>query len=99
MEIADIRFSLAEALEANAEAEAAIQQYLLAAELNMQAPQLFVRSLLRAAKLYEDKEDFKEALKIYQRIIQKIPSAPEAGFIQERIDGIRENLRIESLRR
>jgi tetratricopeptide (TPR) repeat protein len=89
MEIADIRFSLAEVLEANAETDAAIQQYLAAADLDTQAPQLlFVRSLLRAAKLYEDKEDFKEALKIYQRIIEKVPGAAEAGFVREKIEGI-----------
>jgi len=44
------------------------------------------RPLLRAAKLYEDKEDFREALKIYKRIIRE--GAPEAGFAQERIDWI-----------
>ncbi|MCG2708395.1 MAG: tetratricopeptide repeat protein [Candidatus Omnitrophica bacterium] len=92
-EMADIRFSLAEALEANSEPEAAIQQYLLAADLDTQAPQLFIRSLLRAAKIYEDKENSKEALKIYKRIIEKVPSAPEAGFVQERINGITENVK------
>jgi tetratricopeptide (TPR) repeat protein len=88
-EIADIRFSLAEVFEANAEPEAAIQQYLLAADLYTQNLELFVRSLLRVAKLYEDEENFKEALKIYNRIIQKAPAAPEVGFVQERIEGIR----------
>jgi len=93
-QIADIRFSLAEVLEANAEPGAAIQQYLLAGDLYLQVSepgntrQLFVRSLLRAAKLYEDKENFKEALKIYQRIMEQAPSASEAGFVQEKIDGI-----------
>jgi tetratricopeptide (TPR) repeat protein len=88
-EAAEIRFSLGEVLEANAEPEAAIQQYLLAAELYTQAdPEIFVRSLLRAAKLYEDQENFKAALNIYKRIIKQAPSAPEAGFVQEKIDGI-----------
>ncbi|MCX5699039.1 MAG: tetratricopeptide repeat protein [Candidatus Omnitrophica bacterium] len=95
-QIADIRFSLAEALEANSEPEAAIQQYLLAADLYTHTSQLFARSLLRVAKLYEDKENFKEALKIYKRIIEKAPSAPEAGLVQERIDWIRENTKIEN---
>jgi tetratricopeptide (TPR) repeat protein len=88
-EIADIRFSLAEVFEANSEPEAAIQQYSLAADLSAQAPQLFVSSLLRIAKLYEDKENFKEALKVYKRILEQAPSALEAGFIQERIDWIK----------
>lgn len=89
---ADIRFNLAEVLEANSEPEAAIQQYLLVAQ-QPHLSQLFVRSLLRVAKLYEDKEDFKEALKIYAQIIQNAPEALEVGFVQERIEGIKENLK------
>ncbi|MFH0917618.1 MAG: tetratricopeptide repeat protein [Candidatus Omnitrophota bacterium] len=87
-EIGDLRFSLAEVLEANSEPEAAIQQYFLAADLYAQDPALYARSLLRVAKIYEDKENFKEALKIYKRIIEKAPLASEAGFAQERIEGI-----------
>jgi tetratricopeptide (TPR) repeat protein len=93
-QIADIRFSLAEVFEANSEFEEAVQQYLLAADFYTQVS-LSVRSLLRIAKLYEDKENFKEALKIYERIIVKAPSAPEAGFVQERIDWIKEKLKNE----
>ena len=74
-------------MEANSEFESAIQQYLLAADLYIPLPQLFVRSLLRVAKLYEDKENFKEALKIYKRIIEQ--NTAEAGFAQERIDWIK----------
>ena len=85
-EIASIRFSLAEALEANLEFDAAIQQYLLAADLYSESWQL-VRALLRTAKLYEDKENFNEALKIYKRIIEQ--NTAEAGFAQERIDWIK----------
>ena len=88
-----IRFGLAEALEAKSDFDAAIQQYLLAASLYTEQGELFSRALLRAAKLYEDKENFKEALKIYRRIIQK--GAPEAEFAQERIDWIRANVRVK----
>jgi TolA-binding protein len=94
-EIADIRFSLAEVLEANSEPEAAIQQYLLAADLYAQAPQSFVRSLLRVAKIYEDKENFKEALNNYKRIIEKASFTLEAGFAQEKIDWIIANTKIK----
>jgi len=114
-EIADIRFNLAEALEANLEFESAIQQYLLSADLYAQAlsgkglvvadlepgsqegrlnfAQLFARSLLRVAKLYEDKENFKEALKIYKQIMDKAPGVLEAGFAQERMDWIKGNIK------
>ena len=95
-EIADIRFSLAEVFEADSEPKEAIQQYLLAADLYTQTPQLFVRSLLRVAKLYEDKENFKEALKIYERIIQKAPFVLAAGYVRERIDWIKENVKMKN---
>jgi len=83
---ADMHFGLAEAFEGCSEFDAAIQQYLKAASLYIENVQLFSRALLRAAKLYEDREDFKEALNIYKRIIRK--GVPEAGFAQERIDWI-----------
>jgi len=86
-EIPEIRFSLAEVLETKAEFDPAIQQYLAVADSYPEAGQLSVRALLRAAKLYEDKENFKEALKIYRRIIEK--GSAEAGFAQERIDWIK----------
>ncbi|MCX5694507.1 MAG: tetratricopeptide repeat protein [Candidatus Omnitrophica bacterium] len=92
-EIADIRFRLAEALEANSEPDAAIQQYFSAVDLMAQNNPLFVKSLLRIAKLYEDRDNFKEALKVYKRIIQSCPLVSEAGFAQERIDWIKENVR------
>jgi len=94
-EMADLRFNLAETLEANSELEAAIQQYLLAADLYAPASQSFIKSLLRAAKLYEDKESFREALQIYRRVIQKAPGALEDGFVQERIDWIRSNAKVD----
>ena len=90
-EIADIRFNLAEVLEAGGEFDASLRQYLLAADLYEQSPELFSRSLLRAAKLCEVKEALKAALKIYNRIVQK--GAQEAKFAQERIDWIRVNVK------
>jgi TolA-binding protein len=90
-EAAGLRFSLAEVLEANAETDEALKQYLMAADLSMQSPEMFTRSLLRAAKLNEDKENFKDSLQIYRRIIEKTPQAPEAAFAQERVDWIRAN--------
>ena len=81
-----IHFGLAEALEGVSEFDAAIQEYIKAASLYTEDAQLFSRSLLRAAKLYEDKEDFKEALKVYKQVIRK--GSSEAGFAQERIEWI-----------
>jgi len=85
-EMASIRFKLAEVLEANAEPEAAIQQYLLVRDLDLSSKDLSVRALLRVAKIYEDKENFKEALKVYQIIIDK--KIEESGFAKERAEWI-----------
>jgi len=71
-EVAGIRFSLGEVLEALGQFEEAAQQYLQSADLNKGYPELHARALLRAAKIYEDKEDFKTALKIYNRVPQGI---------------------------
>lgn len=90
-ETANLQFSLAEVLEAKGELDAAIELYLKVSDLYADAPQLFVRALLRAAKIYEDKEEFIEALKLYRRIIEK--GAEEARFAQERIDWISANAR------
>lgn len=90
-ETANLRFCLAEVLEAKGEFKAAGQQYFLAAELYEGAPELFSRALLRAAKLYEDREDFAGALRIYNRVIQQ--GAEEAKFSRERINWIKTNIR------
>jgi tetratricopeptide (TPR) repeat protein len=85
-DVANIRFNLAEALEANSEFDAAAKQYLLAADLYARSPRSLARALLRAAKLYEDKESFKQALEIYKRIIEQ--GGQEAKFAQERVEWI-----------
>jgi len=84
--IADIRFNLAETLEANSEPDAAVKQYLLAADLYVNAIDLSMKVLLRAAKIYEDKDNFKDALLIYKRIMQS--DSQEAKFAQERVEWI-----------
>ncbi|MFA6358139.1 MAG: tetratricopeptide repeat protein [Candidatus Omnitrophota bacterium] len=89
-EIENIRFNLAEVLEAKGELDASCKQYLLVADLNLKSPEYYPRSLLRAAKLYEDKEDWANALKIYNRI-QK--STEETKFAQEKIEWIKTNIR------
>lgn len=85
-DIANVRFNLAEALEAGSEFDAAVKQYILAADLYARSSHSRVRALLRAAKLSEDKENFKQALEIYKRIIEE--GTQEAKFAQERIEWI-----------
>lgn len=88
-DIANIRFNLAEALEADSEFDAAIEQYLLAADLYVQPSYSSVTALLRAAKLNEDKGNFKQASEIYKRIIRQ--GTDEAKFAQERVEWINAN--------
>jgi len=83
-EPADLRFKLAQTLEANSEFDPAIQQYLVAADLSAGEPDFMARSLLRAAKIYEDRGNFKEALVIYKKVAEK--ETQEAKFAQEKID-------------
>ncbi|MDP2044157.1 MAG: tetratricopeptide repeat protein, partial [Candidatus Omnitrophota bacterium] len=90
-EVANLQFSLAEVLEAKGELDAAIGLYLKVSDLYPDAPQLFFRALLRAANIYEDKEEFIEALKLYKRIVEK--GTEEAKSAQERIDWIRQNVK------
>ncbi|MDD5691898.1 MAG: tetratricopeptide repeat protein [Candidatus Omnitrophica bacterium] len=90
-ESAGIHFGLAEALEGCSESDEAIGEYLKAASLYTENGALFSHALLRAAKLYEDKEDFNEALKLYKRISRK--DIPESGFARERIDWINANVK------
>ena len=82
----DIQFSLAEVFEAKDELDAAIAMYLKIADVNSDNVQLSTRALLRAARLYEDKEDFKSALGIYGKIARY--KTEESKFAQERIDCI-----------
>lgn len=90
-EVANLQFSLAEVLEAKGELDAAAGLYLKVSDLYPDVPQLFVRALLRAAKIYEDKEEFIEALKLYKQIVEK--GTEEAKFVQERIDWIGANVK------
>lgn len=88
-DIAKIRFDFAETLEANLDFDNAIKQYLFVADLPLEELHLSAKALLRVGKIYEDKENFKQALKIYQRLGGL--NCEEAKFAQERIDAI--NLR------
>jgi tetratricopeptide (TPR) repeat protein len=90
-EVGDIQFSLAEVYEANDELDAAIAAYLKLAKDNSDNRQLLIRALLRVARIYEDKDDFKSASGIYERVVQN--KCEESKFAQERIDWIKLNIK------
>jgi TolA-binding protein len=87
----DIQFSLAEVLEAKNELGAAITLYLKLADIYSDNTQLSIHALLRAAKIYEDKDDFREALDIYERIAQH--KTEESKFAQERVEWIKAKIK------
>jgi TolA-binding protein len=88
-QMADIQFKLAEALQAQGKSQESVEEYLKVAYMYPDNDNLAVKSLLRVAAIYENKENFKEAVNIYKRVISL--GTEEAKFAQERIDWIKEN--------
>jgi len=87
---ADIWFKIAECSEGLGDFNQAPEEYLKAAEAYPLNSEFFARALLRAAKIYEDQDNLKQALIIYERILRA--DTPEAGFAKERIDEIKAGL-------
>ncbi|MFH0762398.1 MAG: tetratricopeptide repeat protein [Candidatus Omnitrophota bacterium] len=83
-----IQIKIAEVIEAQGKTEEAIEAYLKTAYLysSSQDKAFAVRSLLRVAEIYEGKEDFKEALNVYQKVISM--DVEEAKYAQERVEWI-----------
>ncbi len=86
-EMADIQLKIAEIKQAQAKPDEAIEEYLKVTYLYSENNQLSVKALLRVAAIYEDRENFKEALKIYKRVVSM--NTQEAKYAQERIDWIK----------
>jgi TolA-binding protein len=86
-EMAAIQLKIAEVLQAEGKPDEAIEEYLKVTYLYSENNNLAVKALLRVASIYEDKENFKEAINLYRRIISM--NAEEAKFAQERIDWIK----------
>jgi TolA-binding protein len=85
-EMVNIQFKIAETQEAQGEYLDAIEEYLKVTYLYAEDTALAVKALLRVAAIYENKENFKEAINVYKRI--KVMDAQEAKYAQERIDWI-----------
>lgn len=86
-----IQFKMAETEEAQGKKDEAIEEYLKVAYLYPQDNQLTVKSLLRVASIYEDKENFKEAVNVYKKIISL--NVEEAKFANERIEALKAYLK------
>ncbi len=90
-QMADIQFRLAETEKLGGQTQAAIEDYLKVAYLYSENQALAIKSLLRIAAIYEEKENFPEAVNIYKRIISM--NVEEAKYAQERIDWIKTNIK------
>jgi len=84
-----IWFSLAEAYEARNETAVAAEAYLKSSEASGDDLGISARALLRAAKIYEDKNDLPTALELYGRVSRM--EVEEAVFAEERIEWIGAN--------
>jgi tetratricopeptide (TPR) repeat protein len=86
-EMPAIQFKIAEVLQAKGGTEEAVEEYLKVTYLYAENNTLSVKALLRVAQIYEGRENFKEAVNIYNRIISL--NTEEAKYAQERIDWIK----------
>jgi tetratricopeptide (TPR) repeat protein len=90
-EVSRIQFKIAEVLETQGKPLEAIENYLKVTYLYAEEQGLAVKALLRVAQIYEDRENFKEALSIYKRIDGM--DTEEAKYARERMDWIKTNLK------
>jgi tetratricopeptide (TPR) repeat protein len=90
-EASNIQFKIAEVLQTQGKIEEASEEYLKVTYLYSENNDLVVKSLLRLGAIYEDKEEFKEAVNIYNRIISM--NVQESKYAQERIDWIKAHVK------
>ncbi len=85
-EMPEVQFKIAEILEAQGKTEEAIEEYLRVTYLYSDNSDSGTKAFLRLAKIYEDRENFAEALNIYNKI--SVTGVPEAKYAKERIEWI-----------
>ena len=90
-EMAAIQLKIAEVLQQEGSLDAAIEEYLKVTYLYSENNYLAVKALLRIASIYEGKENFNGATKVYQRIISM--NTEEAKYAKERIGWIKTHIK------
>jgi len=90
-EMSSIQFKIAEVLQAQKKPQEAIEAYLKVTYLYAENSDLVVKSFLRVAAIFEDAENFKEALNVYKKIASM--DVQEAKYAQERMDWIRAHVK------
>jgi len=90
-EMAGIQLKIAEVEEMLGKADEAIGDYLKVTYVYPEDNANVTKALLRVGAIYENKEKFKEALNIYNKVLSM--DVPEGKFAQERIDWIKANVK------
>lgn len=90
-EMSNIQFKIAEVRQAQGRPDQAIEEYLKVAYLYSENKELVMKSFLRVAAMYEDRENFKEAVNIYKKAAAL--DAEESKYAKERIEWIKENVK------
>ncbi|NQU19290.1 tetratricopeptide repeat protein [bacterium] len=88
---AHLQFKIAECLEEQQRFDASIEQYLKIPFLYEQDKFLVVKGLFRVARIYEDRENWKEAIKIYEQILDY--DVAEAKYAKEKIELIKKKVK------
>lgn len=86
-EMSDIQFKIAELSQERGDSHQAIEEYLKVGYLYSENNQLVIKALLRVAAIFENKEDFKAALNIYEKIISM--QVEESKYAKERVSWIK----------
>jgi tetratricopeptide (TPR) repeat protein len=88
---AQIRFKLAESLEEAHNFEASLKAYSSISDIKKEDMVWVVKGLLRSARIYEDRGNWQEAIKRYEKIINY--NVPEASYARDKIDQIRKQIK------
>jgi TolA-binding protein len=85
-EMSGIQFKIAEVKDTQGKPDEAVGEYLKVTYVYPENSAMVTKALLRVGAIYENKEKFKEALNIYNKVISM--DVPEAKFAKERINWI-----------
>ena len=88
-ESAPVQFKIAEVFEESGRIDQAMEEYRKNIDTYHENTYWLVRSYLRLARIFEDRENWREAESIYARL--SAMKIEEAKFAQERLDWIRKN--------
>ncbi len=90
-EMGSVQLRIGEIEEERGRAKEAIEAYLRVTYLYAPESSLAVRALLRVAQLYENQEQFREAIAVYEKVAER--SVAEAAYARERVDFLRAHLK------